>query len=133
MELDIAAFRAAFPQFADDTAYPDAMLDGKFSIAKCYIEDNNCTFDETCRQYAYQLMMAHLLTISSMISAGAPSRMVMSATEGPVNVSFSEPPSNNNFIYWLMTTPYGVELSALLSSNAVGEYYGGSLALRSLR
>lgn len=133
MELDIAAFRAAFPQFADDTAYPDAMLDGKFAIAKCYIEDNNCTFDETCRQYAYQLMMAHLLTISSMIASGVPSRMVSSATEGPVNVSFSEPPNTNTLFYWLMTTPYGVELSALLSINSVGDYYGGSLALQAFR
>lgn len=133
MDLDIAAFRAAFPAFADDTAYPDAMLNGKMVVAKCYIEDNSLTFGDDCRQYAYQLMVAHLLTIGNMAAAGTPSRLIASATEGPVNVSFSEPPSASNFTYWLMTTPYGVELSALLSANAVGDYYGGSLELQAFR
>lgn len=133
MDLDIAAFRAAFPAFADDVAYPDAMLDGKMIVAKCYIEDNQLTFDDTCRQYAYQLMVAHLLTIGINVAAGTPARLVSSASEGPVSVSFTEPPTASNFTYWLMTTPYGVELSALLSVNVIGDYYGGTVALSGFR
>ncbi len=133
MDLDISAFRAAFPVFDDDAAYPDAMLSGKMIVAKCYIEDNSCTFDDSCRQYAYQLMVAHLLSLSVMVVAGNPGRVVSSASEGPVNVSFSEPPSKSNFSYWLMTTPYGVELSALISVSAVGDYYGGDQSMQAFR
>jgi hypothetical protein len=133
MDLDISAFRAAFPAFADDAAYPDAMLDGKMIVAKCYVEDNQCTFDDTCRQYAYQLMVAHLLSIGISVAAGQPGRLIASAGEGPVNVSFSEPPTSSNFSYWLMTTPYGVELAALLSANSVGDYYGGSVGLSAFK
>ena len=133
MTLDIAAFRAAFPAFSDTTAYPDAMLNGKMLIAQCYIEDNDLTFKADCRQYAYQLMIAHLLTIGNLIAAGQSGRMISSAGEGPVNVSFSEPPTASNLSYWLMTTPYGVELSALLSANAVGDYYGGDLSRAGFR
>lgn len=133
MDLDIAAFRAAFPAFADDTAYPDAMLEAKWMVVSCYIEDNDCSFPEKCRQYAYWLMLAHLLAIGDQIAAGQPGRLVQSATEGPVNVSFAEPPNRSNFTFWLQTTPYGVELSALISVNAIGDYYGGDLTLSAFR
>lgn len=133
MILDISAFRAAFPAFANETTYPDALLNAKMIIAQCYIEDNSCTFDDSCRQYVYQLMVAHLLAIGNMVTAGTITRQVASATEGPVTVSFSDPPNTSNFIYWLMTTPYGVELAALLSLNAVGNYYGGNYALSAFR
>lgn len=133
MDLDIAAFRSAFPQFASVTDYPDATLNNKMSVAKCYIEDNSCTFDDHCRQYVYQLMVAHLLSIDIAVASGQPGRLISSAAEGPVNVSFAEPPNKSNFTFWLQTTPYGVQLSALLSINAIGDYYGGSLTLQSFR
>lgn len=133
MDLDIAAFRAAFPAFSDDAAYPDALLNAKFTVAKCFIEDNDCSFDPDCRQYAYQLMVAHLLGIDERVSSGQPGRLIQSATEGPVNVSFAEPPTRSNFNFWLQTTPYGVQLSALISVNAIGDYYGGNQALAAFR
>ena len=133
MDLDISAFRAAFPAFADVVKYPDAMLNGKWATVDCYIEDNDCTFPDKCREYAYWLMLAHLLAIGDAVAAGQSGRLVSSAAEGPVNVSFAEPPGRSNFTFWLQTTPYGVELSALLSVNAIGQYYGGDLTLSAFR
>jgi len=133
MDLDIASFRAAFPAFADVALYPDAMLNGKMVVAKCYIEDNQLTFSDDCRQYVYQLMVAHLLAIAAQVAQGQPGRLVTSATEGPVNVSFAEPPNRSNFSFWLATTPYGNEISALLSINSIGDYYGGTNALQAYR
>ena len=133
MNLDIAAFRATFPAFSDSAAYPDAILEAKWSTVDCYIEDNDCVFPDKCRTYAFQLMLAHLLAIGDQVSAGQPGRLIQSASEGPVNVSFAEPPNRSNFTFWLQTTPYGVELSALISVNAIGDYYGGNLTLSAFR
>jgi hypothetical protein len=133
MDLDIASFRASFPAFERDDLYPDAMLNGKMFIAKCYIEDNQLTFTDECRQYAYQLMVAHLLSIAALVAEGQPGRLVTSAAEGPVNVSFAEPTNRSNFSFWLATTPYGNEISALLSINSIGDYYGGTNALQAYR
>lgn len=133
MILDIADFRLAFPAFADDELYPDPLLNRKMAVAKCYIEDNSCVFDDECRQLVYQLMVAHLLRMDDNIAKGLPGRLVVSGTEGPVSVSFAEPPTKSNFIFWLQATPYGVELSALLSVNAIGDYYGGNLSLHGFR
>lgn len=123
--LDIAAFRAAFPAFSDETDYPDALLNTQWAFAQCYFTDNSCDCDE----YKLWLMLAHLLFINDQITAGNSGQVVASATEGPVNVSFAQPPNTSNFTYWLQTSPYGIQLSALLNVNQLPEYYGGSSSL----
>lgn len=134
IDLDIAAFRVNFPAFADEVKYPDAMLNAQYAIGKCYIADNDCTLPEACREYALQLMLAHLLYIQDSIASGKPTQIVTSATEGSVSVSLSEPPNDDTWSYWLSSTPYGIQVLAMLSAASVGGFYvGGSEERRGFR
>lgn len=126
MELDIAAFRAEYPEFVNETAYPDSVLETQYEIGKCYIKDNDCTLPEKCRGHALNLMLAHLLYIKGIISSGNMARIVTSATEGAVSVSLAEPPNANNFEYWLNSTPYGPQILSLLSIASAGGFYVGA-------
>lgn len=123
-----------FPDYSSETDYPEMRLNSQYSIGKCYIADNDCTLPEECREYALQLMLAHLLSIQDSISAGRPTQIVTSATEGSVSVSLAEPPNTDTFTYWFSTTPYGLQLIAMLDVASVGGFYvGGSEERRGFR
>lgn len=125
--LNITEFRVNFPVYADETAYPDSLLNAQYEIGKCFIDDNDCTMPEACREYALQLMLCHLLNLRDRVNGGAATGVVTSATEGAVSVSLAEPPSSDTWTYWLNTSPYGMELLSMLSAQAVGGFYvGGS-------
>ena len=125
LSLDITEFRAMFPAYADETTYPDATLETYYSIGKCYIKDNSCTLPDACRAQALNLMLAHLLYISDQAAAGNKSVVVTSATEGQVSVSIAQPPSADNWSYWLNTTPYGPQILAMFDVASVGGWYVG--------
>ena len=134
INLDIAAFRINFKAYASETDYPDALLNAKYLIGKCYIADDDCTLEHDCRVYALQLMLAHLLRIQDLIDQGLPDQVVTSASERDVSVSLSEPPSSSTWDYWLGSTPYGRQLLAMLSAASVGGFYvGGSPERRGFR
>lgn len=60
--------------------------------------------------------------------------MVNSATEGSVSVGMTPPPAKNMWQWWLATTPYGVQLMALLQSLTVGGFIvGGAPELGAFR
>jgi len=135
IDLDIASFRVNFPAYASEIVYPDMLLNSQYALGKCYLADNDCTLPEACREYALQLMLAHLLYIRDLISSGQPVRVVTSATEGSVSVSLSEPPlSDGSWGYWLNTSPYGPEILAMLDVQSVGGFYvGGSYERKGFR
>lgn len=134
IDLDIASFRVNFPAYSVVVDYPDARLNAQYAIGKCYIADNDCTLPEACREFALQLMLAHLLSIQDSIAAGRPTQIVTSATEGSVSVSLAEPPNTDTFTYWFSTTPYGLQLIAMLDASSVGGYFvGGSEERRGFR
>lgn len=123
IDLNIAEFRVNFPPYASDTDYPDSLLNAQYEIGKCYISDNDCTLPESCREYALQLMLAHLLYIRDQVNSGNNVGIVTSATEGKVSVSLAEPPSSDIFSYWFNTSPYGKELLTMLSIQSAGGFY----------
>jgi hypothetical protein len=119
--LDISIFRATFPAFADVTKFPDASLQMWWTMATVYINDyDNCLICGTTLQMALNLMTAHLAQSFAMIAAGQVTAPVTGATEGSVAVTLQAPPSTNGWQFWLSTTPYGLQLWALLSSLLVG-------------
>jgi hypothetical protein len=127
MELDITTFRAMFTAYADETKYPDSLLNVWYPIGKCYIEDNDCVMAEDCRAFALMAMLAHLLCIQDQVNSGNQVRVITSASEGDVSVSLAEPPSGSNFSYWLNASPYGSQILGLLEVNfAGGDYIGGT-------
>ena len=62
--VDIPSFRVNFPSYSDEAIYTDVLLLAQYEIGKCYIADNDSTMPEACREYALQLMLAHLLFYS---------------------------------------------------------------------
>ena len=133
--FDVAAFRAMFPAFADPLKFPDVMLQGYWTMACNYINDyDNVAIDGDNLQLALNLMSAHLAKSYAMIDAGDLVVVVAGAAEGTVSISTVPPPAKSGYQWWLCTTPYGVQLWALLSSIAVGGYYiGGNQELSSFR
>lgn len=126
--FDIAAFRAAYPAFADDLLYPDVMLQSYWDAAICYISDEDYgRLRGDCRERALWLMVAHLATIAGMIAAGNTPGLATSASVGNVSVSMTPPPNKTQFQWWLSLTGYGQQLYALLMAKSVGGFYIGGL------
>jgi len=121
--LDLVAWRAAFPTFADASKYPDATVEMWWVMATAYINDyDNCLISGNILQTALNLMTAHLAQSFTMIQSGTTSAPVTGATEGSVSITLQAPPSKNGWQFWLSTTPYGLQLWALLSSLVVGGF-----------
>lgn len=123
----IAAFRGAFPAFADPVLYPDARLQIQWEIGSCYIDARGCE----CRETMQYLMLAHLLQLSVIIGAGgtnsgAAGVITMSKVD-KVSVTLAPPPVTSGWDWWLAGTPYGMQLLALLSTCGVGGLYAGGL------
>ena len=120
--FNLAAFRALYPQF--DTV-ADATVLAVADQALCFVSDTGCECDDT----AWFLMVAHLLQIQTAAAAGGSgSGPVASATVGGVSVSFQAPPYGTSaYKFWLLSTPYGSQLAAMLARcSAGGLYVGGS-------
>jgi Protein of unknown function (DUF4054) len=135
LTFDVTLFRQQFPAFADPTVFPDALLQMYWDMATCYI--SNCNYgwlNGDCRVLAINMMTAHLVATSVLIAAGQTSVLVQGATVDKVTVSLTPPPLNNQWQWWLSTTPYGQQLFALLQAKSVGGLYiGGSLELAAFR
>lgn len=130
MDLNITTFRANFPLYADETTYTDMTLESEYEIGKCFIADNDCTFPEKCREYALQLMLAHLTYCSDESNAGNNSGVIQSANEGDVSVSFAVPDISDPWHNWMNLSPFGKKLLAMLSAQSVGGFYVGGLPER---
>ena len=128
--FDVTAFREDYPQFANETTFPDATLDMYWDNSTCYIDndDNGCwALKGDCRYLALNLMTAHLAAISVMVAAGQTPGLVQSATIDKVSVSLTPPPLKNQWQWWLSLTPYGQRLLALFQVSTVGGFYIGGL------
>lgn len=124
--LDIAAFRQAFPAFANVTTYPDATLNLRWGDATVYLGDyDGCLLSGVGLQSALNYMTAHILASFAIIATGQTPGVVTEASIDKVSVSTSPPPIKSGWQYWLATTPYGLQLWALLTAKSAGGYYVG--------
>lgn len=129
--LDVALFRQQFPEFANDTTYPDAMIQMYWDIATEYVYSwDNCVISGTKLNYSISLMTAHLMRLyvsgSNSTNSGGAAGVVQNATQGSVSVGLVPPPIKDGWYYWLNETPYGQALIALLKTvTALGFYVGG--------
>ena len=133
--LDIPAIRALFPQFADTAAFPDALIAAQWGLACVYVSPEVWgDLVEQPRTYVLQLMTAHLLALGVIIARGNYSGqpgVVLNSKVGDVQVGLAQPPYGTSpWRYWLMLTPYGQQLLALLDTLAVGGQYVGGLPER---
>jgi len=139
IEFDPAQFREALPAFADPAVYPDALLQVYWDTATCYVSDNDYgVVNGACRRQALNLMTAHLCVISenaqkggAQASRGKSTNFITSSTVDKVSVSVAAPPAKDEWSWWLSTTPYGQQFSALMSARAAGGLYVGGRPERS--
>lgn len=125
--MKIETFRLMFPAFKDEIVYPDEMIELWGAQANQFLTES-WALNSGKFELAFNLMTAHLVALASKeINGGAgASGAVQSATEGSVSVSFAAPPSRNGWEFWLSSTPYGVQLWALLNQlGSTGIYIGG--------
>lgn len=135
--FDVAAFRLQFPQFADATKYPDALLSGYFQMATCYIspDDYACGLHGDCLQLALNLMTAHLAALGALDSTGQGTvGIITSSTIDKVSVTQQVPTTKSAWQFFLSKTPYGIQLWALLGVKSAGGWMvGGSIERRGFR
>lgn len=124
--LTVATFRAKFPEFANATTYPDLTIQGWWDMGVQYINPNDSDFNSGTRlQTCLELMTAHMGKSFSAFASGQATGVVNSASEGSVSVSFTPPPATTAWQHWLNTTPYGLNLRALLRGIAAGGFMTG--------
>ena len=125
---DVTQFRERFPAYADETTYPDDLIQTYFGIAECYIANNNnpCLSDP-CLLQAIYLMTAHLLFVQDLANEGQVPGFVTSATVGNVSTTLQGPPPTDQWDWWVSLSSYGQQLNAMLAVAGVGGIYAGSL------
>ena len=136
LTFDYNLFIAQIPAYSDPTTYPEPTLQMWWDIAINYISDiGNCgSLQGAARQYAIDLMMAHLIYLSLQIAANQVPGLMQNATIDKVTVGLTPPPLPNQWQWWLSTSPYGQQLLALLQAHSAGGYYiGGSPTLSGFR
>lgn len=132
--LDLTVFRAMFPAFADTTQFPDAYIELQWELATAYLGSyDGCLLNGAPLQQALNLMTAHLMAINLLLAEQGPGATVAvttGATIDKVTVTNLPPPVKNGWQFWLATTPYGLQLWALLSMRSAGGFYIGGLPER---
>lgn len=125
--FDVAAFRAQFPAFASTLKYPDVQLAGYFAMAGCYVFPcDHALLSGDCLQLALNLMTAHLaFTNANVVAGNTAVGAVTGASIDKVSVSIQGPTTTNGWQAWLSTTPYGMQLWALIRSKARPFAVGG--------
>lgn len=118
MSLNLSTFRSRFGEFSSSNEFSDDELNSLYEIAIIY-----CVGSESWREYAQQLMLAHMLKIQELSASGNAPRQVASASESSVSVSIVPPPSGSDLSYWYQLTTYGQQLAALYRTKAPEGYY----------
>ncbi len=126
IQFDLPAFRLDFPEFADNTAYPDASLLATRDAATGYISPQNYGYLQgKGRARALNLMTAHLIALADTLKAGQMPSMISASTVDKVAITLTPPPVKSQLQWWLSLTPRGQQLLALLSASAAGGFYVG--------
>lgn len=123
--MDIAAFREAFPQFADTTAYPEARL-----VAASEFAEGMLSMERWGAQWSYATMLylAHLLVITGPSGAGGGggtngggvSGLATSKSVDKVSVSYDVAAVTYTGAGFWNLSRYGVELWMLIQMFGAG-------------
>ena len=100
-------FRAAFPEFADKTKYPDARVNMYLKLAASRVSE--CVWGDE-QQLGIWLFTAHYLATSLAGYTGE----VTTKKVGDVQVSYSSTSNRDESAGWWNATPYGRQFYSLL-------------------
>ena len=126
--FDAALFRKQIPKYADTVKYPDDLIEIYWDQATYMVssEDYGCLAG-LARAYSLNLLTAHLMDLSANAVKGKSGGFVSSSTIDKVIVQKLAPPVSSSFDWWLMGSPYGQTLMALLEVSSVGGFAIGGL------
>ena len=131
--MDIQDFRTQFPAFDDPAAFRDEMLQLWDDAASLHLAEG-WMLGGPQYELAHKLMTAHLVHLASVANRGGSGSTaggaVQSASEGSVSVSFTTPPTKTAWQFWLSSSPYGLQLWAMLTIAGSGGVYIGGLPER---
>jgi Protein of unknown function (DUF4054) len=144
-EYDDTLFRTQFPEYGDTTMYPEVIVSMYWDMASNFIDptgpsasnDTSCPSACLCAlqrmllngnslALALNFLTAHLLSLATPVPpvgvAANPSQggFETGARIGDISVQKLAPPVNDAWDYWLVQTPYGQALAALLKVVSVG-------------
>lgn len=133
LTFNYALFQQQFPTYSNPTTYPESLLQNYWDIVINYMSNvgNYGSLQGAQRQYALNLLVAHMIYLSVLIGTGNPNTgsqvpgLMQTATIDKVSVGLTPPPLPNQFQWWLNQTPWGQQLLALLQMNSVGGFYIG--------
>lgn len=114
MSFTIEQFRARFPQFVSDTAFPDALIDAVIQEAYRRISP---TFFGSRTDDAWRYLTAHILATTASAAAAASSVSsagVRSVTAGSVSITYGESSDSGTGAADFSTTNYGQQYEALI-------------------
>ena len=139
--VTVAELRAAFPEWADTTKYPNSYLQRFLTQATMYISTKNYRIRPDVRVLAIEYMTGHLITLSALDGKGnansnadTAGSVITSASVDSVSVSMVAPIAKDAFEQWIQSTPYGKAYWALLSANnPTGIFYVGTPRLHGIR
>src|ERR1700679_2835312 len=100
LTFDYAQFIALVPEYSDPTLYSESILQAYWNSAINYVSDYNYgEVNGTKRQYAINLMVAHLIYIANLAASGTVPYLMQAATIDKVNVTLTPPPLKNQWLW----------------------------------
>lgn len=125
MTFDITAFRAAFPEFADATTYPDAMINFWAGLAATLVQPLPATAPST---QLLDLYVAHAITLAAnnakaVAAGGSPGiagGITSSKSVGSVSISYDTNAGLQNGAGWFNLTVYGRQYWWLIQLFGIG-------------
>ena len=109
--MDLALFKARYPQFVDDVAITVALSDAEVLLQSYQIKPSQYSL-------AMAFMTAHLLTVDTTTDTTEP--QVKRAKADTVEVEFFAQGGSDSTTDWLNSTKYGKLLLALIGRKSTG-------------
>ena len=123
--MDNAQFRLDFPEFSDETKYPDALLTFWGDLAEA--EVSVCRFG-TVRPKAVEILAAHYIASANLSAAGAnpgtTSGVASSKSVGDVSVSY-----DNSFVVGVQGSAWGGTRYGVMFRDMTRRYGAGAVQL----
>ena len=109
--MDLALFKARYPQFSDDVAITVALSDAQVLLQSYQIKPSQMSL-------AMAFMTAHLLTVDTTTDTTEP--QVKRTKADTVEVEFFAQGGSDSVSDWLNSTKYGKLLLALIGRKSTG-------------
>lgn len=125
LTFNYAQFIAQCPAYMNPIMYPEATLQQYWNSATNYVSDigNFGAIQGGTRQFALNLMTAHLVFYAGLVANQMVPALMQTATIDKVAIGVTPPPLPNQWQWFLDISPYGQQLLALLQAHSAGGFF----------